>query len=285
MAARLERVTPEHAPELGRIMYEAFEGISRQHGFPPDFPELTGAQQVMQMICSRPDIVGFVAFEGDRVVGSNFVWTADPVAGIGPITIDPSAQGRGVGRQLMKAVIDHAHGEGKKMIRLVQDSFNMRSLSLYASLGFTVREPLALMQSAPSKEPATGVRPARNDDVTAMDALCQAHFKVSRRAEIESSFHSPFPVFVRERNGKIVAYLIPGIIGHGAAESDEDALAIISAMPQLPPPAQVFFASLRQGTLHRKALSAGCRMVKVMQLMSIGPYDEPTGTWMPSVMY
>jgi hypothetical protein len=108
---------------------------------------------------------------------------------------------------------------------------------------------------------------------------------VTRRAEIASSLHAPFPTLVRERGRKIVAYLIPGIIGHGAAETDEDALAITGAMSQLPPPAQVFFAPLRQATLHRKALAGGCRMVKVMQLMSIGPYEEPTGTWMPSVMY
>ncbi|HTL27852.1 MAG TPA: GNAT family N-acetyltransferase [Tepidisphaeraceae bacterium] len=285
MSVRLERTKPEFANELGRIMYEAFAGINTRHGFPPDFPSAEAGQQVMGMLCSRPDIFGVAAVQDGKPIGSNFIWTADPVAGVGPITIDPPSQRKGIGRQLMKAVIDHAQSEGKEMIRLVQDSFNMTSLSLYASLGFTVQEPLALMRSADAKVDTSGVRLAQPADVDAMDALAQRNFKVSRRHEIASSSRAPFPPFVRERGGKITGYLIPTFIGHGAAETDEDALALIGATSQLPPPGQLFFAPLRQGTLHRKALASGIRMVKVMQLMSIGPYEPPTGTWMPSVMY
>jgi GNAT superfamily N-acetyltransferase len=285
MGVQLERTKPEYANELGRIMYEAFAGINTRHGFPPDFPNVEVGQQVMQMLCARPDIYGVAAIDNGKPTGSNFVWTADPVAGIGPITIDPASQQRGIGRQLMTAVLDHAKSQGKEMIRLVQDSFNMTSLSLYSSLGFTVQEPLALMQSTDMKGDASGVRPARPEDVDAMDALCQRNYKVSRRNELAGGFHAPFPPLVRERNGKIVSYLNPGFIGHGAAETDEDALALIAKTKELPPPAHLFFAPLRQGTLHKKALASGCRMVKVMQLMSIGPYEDPTGTWMPSVLY
>jgi ribosomal protein S18 acetylase RimI-like enzyme len=275
----------EHAPELGRIVYEAFAGINTRHGFPPDFPSVEAGQHMMGMICSRPDIYGVAAIENGKPIGSNFIWTADPVAGIGPITIDASSQHKGIGRKLMQAVMDHATAQGWKMIRLVQDSFNMTSLSLYASLGFTVQEPLALMTSASAKADASGVRPARPEDLHAMAALCEQKFKFSRRNELAGSTRAPFPPLVRERNGKLVAYLIPGFIGHGAAETDEDALAIIASTASMSWPGNLFFAPLRQGTLHRKALKAGCRMVKVMQLMSLGAYEAPTGTWMPSVMY
>jgi hypothetical protein len=37
-------------------------------------------------------------------------------------------------------------------VRLVQDSFNTASLSLYASLGFEVKEPLALIEGMPKDE-------------------------------------------------------------------------------------------------------------------------------------
>jgi ribosomal protein S18 acetylase RimI-like enzyme len=285
MAISIERARPEHANSLGRIMYEAFAGINTRHGFPPDFPNVEVGQQVMGMLCSRPDIYGVAAVDDGEPIGSNFIWTADPVAGVGPITIDANRQQRGIGRQLMTAVLDHAKSQGSKMIRLAQDSFNMTSLSLYASLGFTVQEPLALMSSTTAKADTSGVRQARPDDLDAMAALCERNFKVSRRNEIDGSSRAPFPALVRERNGKVVAYQIPGFIGHGAADTDEDALALIASTATLPPPAQLFFAPLRQGTLHRKALAAGCRMVKVMQLMSIGPYEQPSGTWMPSVMY
>lgn len=285
MAITIERAKPEHAMDLGRIMYEAFAGINTRHGFPPDFPSVEAGQQVMGMICSRPDIYGVAAIENGNPIGSNFIWTADPVAGVGPITIDPGSQQKGIGRKLMQAVIDHATAQGSKMIRLVQDSFNMTSLSLYTSVGFTVQEPLALLNSATCNADTSGVRPSRPEDLGAMAGLAERNFKVSRRNEIAGSSRAPFPPIVRERNGKVVAYLIPGFIGHGAAETDEDALALIASTATMPWPGNLSFAPLRQGTLHRKALKAGCRMVKVMQLMSIGPYEQPTGTWMPSVMY
>ena len=285
MSVRLERAKPEYANELGRIMYEAFAGINQRHGFPADFPNVEVGQQVMGMLCSRPDIYGVAAIDNGKPIGSNFIWTGDPVAGLGPITVDSTSQHKGIGRQLMQAVIDHAKAQGSEMIRLAQDSFNMTSLSLYSSLGFTVQEPIALMRATDAKADTSGVRPAKPEDLDAMDAICQRNYKVSRRSEIASSFHGPFPPLVRERNGKIVGYLNPGFIGHGAAETDEDALALIASTQQLPPPAHLFFAPLRQGTLHKQALASGCRMVKVMQLMSIGAYEEPTGTWLPSVMY
>jgi len=62
------------------------------------------------------------------VVGSNFLAESD-----GPITVDPSFQGGRVGRQLMEAVLDR--GQDAIGVRLVQDSFNTRSVALYARLG------------------------------------------------------------------------------------------------------------------------------------------------------
>ena len=47
----------------------------------------------------------------------------------GPITIDPKGQNSGVGRRLMEAVIER--GKDAPGIRLLQDGFHMRSLSLY----------------------------------------------------------------------------------------------------------------------------------------------------------
>ena len=42
----------------------------------------------------------------------------------------------------MRGVLDYANSIGMEQVRLLQDSFNTKSLSLYASLGFDVRELL-----------------------------------------------------------------------------------------------------------------------------------------------
>ncbi len=69
-----------------------------------------------------------------------FLDERDPIRGLGPITVDPEGQNAGAGRRLMQAAIERR--EGAPGIRLLQDAFHMRSLRLYQSLGFDVKEPV-----------------------------------------------------------------------------------------------------------------------------------------------
>jgi len=46
----------------------------------------------------------------------------------------------------MQAVMDRARENGAAGTRLVQAAFHNRSLSLYTSLGFDIREPLSCVQ-------------------------------------------------------------------------------------------------------------------------------------------
>ena len=71
------------------------------------------------------------------------------VAGVGPITVDPKFQNKGVGRQLMVNVMERARNKNYPAIRLLQSSYHNRSLSLIASLGFEIREPISNMQGKP----------------------------------------------------------------------------------------------------------------------------------------
>jgi GNAT superfamily N-acetyltransferase len=52
-------------------------------------------------------------------------------------------QNLGIGRLLMKAAMDRVQDHGAPGSRLVQAAFHNRSLSLYTSFGFDVREPLS----------------------------------------------------------------------------------------------------------------------------------------------
>lgn len=73
-------------------------------------------------------------------------------------------------------------------------------------------------------------------------------------------------------------------IGHGVAETEDDLLALYGGVSSSVPGARSF-APLRSGGLYRRALAAGHRNVKVMNLMALGAYDEPQGAWAPSVMF
>jgi ribosomal protein S18 acetylase RimI-like enzyme len=285
MTLELVPADPQHVSEIGRICYEAFKELQEGHGFPPDFPTIDLARQVLGMLVQRDDFYGVVALRDGQPVGSNFLSLMDPVAGVGPITIDCSCQGQGIGRALMQDVINYARRNDIEQMRLFQDSFNVASLSLYALLGFGVKEAAAFMQAAPVAETDESVRPVAEPDLPSIEELSKRIYKNSRRNEVAAAAPYGFAAFVREQQGRITGYLIPGIFGHGVAETPEDALALIGEAARcLPPPVARFFCPLSQASFFRQAIQAGCRVIKLMNYMAMGRYEPPNEVWMPSVL-
>ena len=169
----LRTAVPEDSPACGQICYDAFSTISAAHAFPCDFPGPEAAIGVLSMMFSTPGFYCVVAEHEGRIVGSNCLDERSVISGVGPITIDPGAQNLGIGRRLMQAVMDRANEQGAAGIRLVQAAFHNRSLSLYAGLGFDIREPLACMQGRTVQRSLGGciVRPAERADLDACNAL------------------------------------------------------------------------------------------------------------------
>jgi GNAT superfamily N-acetyltransferase len=218
--------TPADAENVGPALYHAFCGVADRHRFPHDFPSAEGAMQLARMCVGSPDILGFVAeAEDGRFLGSNFLWRQDAICGVGPISVVPDAQGRGVGRALMGAVIEA--GKDAAGIRLVQDAFNTASLSLYAGLGFEVKEPLVLMQGSPTgaaASPDTRVRPLEGRDHAACGELCRRVHGFDRSVEL-GQVAQVFPSVVAERDGRVVAYMAaPPLwnLNHAVADTDAD---------------------------------------------------------------
>src|SRR5688500_6121820 len=105
---RLRPAGLEDAQACGRICYEAFRSISSQHNFPSDFPSAEVVVGLVSGLLSHPGFYKVVAELEGRVVGSNFLDERSVIAGVGPITVDPGVQDRGVGRRLMQDVLDRA---------------------------------------------------------------------------------------------------------------------------------------------------------------------------------
>jgi len=283
---QLIRPKPQHVPELARICFEAFKEFHDRHAFPRDIPNLELATRIIGLFIARKDFYGVAAKVGNRLVGSNFLSCTDLVGGVGPITVDPAFDGRGVGRTLMNDVLAYAKRNGMQQVRLLQDSFNVRSFSLYATLGFDVRTPVGLMDAKPAAAPDPTVRLVTAADLPAMEEICVRHYKCSRRGDVALLLGMDLPAFLRVHEGKISGYFVPGFMGHGVAETEADALALIGeAARHVPSELALFFCPLILGNFYRAVLKAGHRLRKIMTYMTLGPFEPPAGIWLPSIGY
>jgi predicted N-acetyltransferase YhbS len=289
ITAELRAVEPADADECARIVYEAFGAIHDHHRFARDFPSLEAAEQLMSAFIGHPSIWGVVAESDGRLVGSNFLDERGPIRGLGPITVGPEAQGRGVGRRLMEAALER--GRGAAGTRLFQDSFNVGSLSLYASLGFEVKEPAVVMSGTPRSGPPTEieVRPLEEGDLQGCQDLCLSVHGFERTNELRDAIQVPLlSPFAAVRDDRITAYattltFFPA--AYAVAESEDDMRALIlGALASGEEPAS-FLLPTRQASLLRWCLNEGLRVVKPMTHMAIGEYQEPNGCWIPSVLY
>lgn len=288
-AVQLRPIARGDRDEVARVVYEAFAGIHDHHRFPRDFPTREAATELVGSFIEHPLIWGVVAERDGRIVGSNFLDERGPVRGVGPITVDPEAQAAGVGRRLMQAVIER--GAEAAGIRLLQDSFNTGSLALYASLGFEVAEPVAVLGGTPraTLPDHVQVRPLVADDLEAAEELCRSVHGVERTNELRDALEAPMlRPFAAIREGRLVAYattlgFFPA--AYAVAETEEDMAALIAGTLATSDAPASFLLPTRQHELFRWCLQAGLRVVKPMTYMVIGEYRRPRGAWIPSVLY
>ena len=182
-------------------------------------------------LLSRGDIYWVVAEVDGRVVGSNFLWENGAIAGVGPITIDPSAQNVAVGRRLMEEVLRRAKERNFAGVRLVQAAYHNRSLSLYTKLGFDVREPLSNLQGPAIEQqiPGYAVRSATEEDLDACNKMSLEVHGHHRGPELFEAI-SQGTANVVEHDGRITGYTTAvGFFGHTVGESNEDLKALIGA--------------------------------------------------------
>jgi len=282
---RIRRTLPEDANLCGRICYEAFADINGQHGFPPDIPSPEAGAGLFSMMLSHPGFYSVVAEIDGQIVGSNCLDERSTIAGIGPITIAPSTQSRGIGRMLMQAVMDRAKERAFPGVRLLQSVFHNRSLSLYTKLGFDAREPISIMQGPPVKATIEGyaVRLARKDDLEPATRLCESVHGHGRAGELRDSTEHGTALVV-ERHGRITGYASElGFFGHAVGESNLDLQALIAATGTFNGPG--LLVPTRNSPLFRWCLENGLRVVYPMTLMTMGLYNDPKGAYLPSILY
>ncbi|KAB8321233.1 GNAT family N-acetyltransferase [Tolypothrix campylonemoides VB511288] len=277
---------PDDALKCGTILYQAIRVIAEQHGFVPDFPSAEFGAEMLTELLADPAIYSVVAETSNgRVIGSNFLWEGDTIAGIGPTTVDPAAQNGSVGRRMMEHVLHRAREKRFAGVRLVQAAHNSRSLALYTKLGFDVREPLAELQGQPLglTIPGRTVRPATEADIAECNQLCYRIHGHDRAGELKGAVGRGTAMLV-ECDGRVSGYASEvGFFGHAVGENNEDLKALIGAAPASPEFG--FYVPMRNADLFRWCLNHDLRVTQTATLMSLGLYNQPAGAFLPSALY
>ena len=290
-ALRLRPGVIDDAKEVGKIIFAAFSEIADKHGFPREFPTVEIGINVASSFLSNPGFYSVVAEDteedGNKVIGSNFLdERSNMVAGIGPITIDPKFQNKGAGRQLMGNVIERARSKNYPAIRLLQASYHNRSLALYTSLGFDVREPISTMQGNPISAviPGRSVRVATESDLESCNAICRAIHGHDRNGELKDSIKQGIAKVVL--HGEKITDYTSGLtyFNHSVGFTNDDLKALIASETDCYEGPGILIPT-RNAELLRWCLDNDLRLVHQLTLMTIGMYNEPAGYYMPSILY
>ncbi|CAM00834.1 acetyltransferase (GNAT) family protein [Saccharopolyspora erythraea NRRL 2338] len=276
---------PVDAEVCGRVCYQAFATLADRHGFPADFPSPEVAVAAVAALLAHPGIYSVVAELDGRVVGSNFLDERSAVAGVGPVTVAQNVQDAGVGRALMVDVMRRAEQRGFPGVRLLQAAYHNRSLSLYAKLGFQIRETVLNMQGEPPGGAPLGhfVRRATTEDLRECNRVCRAVHGHDRAGELRDAVaHGAARVV--EHDGRITGYTTNvGFFGHSVAMTNEGLEALIATADEFSGPG--LLVPGRNDQLVGWCLRHGMRIRMVTTLMTVGLYNEPFGAYLPSILY
>jgi predicted N-acetyltransferase YhbS len=281
----VREATAEDADSCARVFYDAFESIASQHDFPVEPPSREFTHFKVSDMLSGDGFVGLVAESDGEIRGSAFIDERASIVGIGPVTVDPAAQDGGIGRALMQAALERERERGVAGVRLVQTAYHYRSLVLYAKLGFAVREPLSVLQGSPPaiSTPGRGVRPATGDDLARCNDLCARVHGHERARELHDAIAAGTARLVEGPEG-VCGYATGfGYGWHAVAEHNADLIALLAS-------AEAFMGlgilvPSRNTELLRWGLGHGLRIVQQSTLMTIGLYNEPTGAYLPSILF
>ncbi|WP_127126674.1 GNAT family N-acetyltransferase [Georgenia sp. SYP-B2076] len=131
---RIDLITDDEAGELLTVRRAAFVTEAQVYG-DPNLPALTQSLTELIADIGRPEVVTLGAWRGHRLVGSIRVELEAERANLGRLAVVPDLQGRGIGTQLLMAVLEYLPEQTKEVwVFTGQDS--KQNLAMYAKNGY-----------------------------------------------------------------------------------------------------------------------------------------------------
>ena len=203
--ASIRVMTREDIPQVGEILYLAFNAVAAKHGYDQRIQSLQAGHAWARAIFVHAPRELLVAGLDHRVVGVCCLSPRGEIGGVGPVAVHPQYQGHHIGRELMNALVERAGG--LTSLRLFQEAFNPASFFLYYSMGFLPVAHLLNLAStgetALCPEPCKNVDEASEKDLNALGEYDVQRSKLDRRGDLAH--------YVKW--GKVLVYRAPTIRG------------------------------------------------------------------------
>lgn len=148
----------------------------------------------------------FVAESEGRVVGVLTTTTYDRLAFLGAVIVHPELRGRGVGKGMMEAALNHLSAAGVRTVRL---NAYLRAIPFYERLGFHGEYEIVRWGGLATAGRMRGVRPVRRSDLEGIARFDAPFFGADRLPlldRLEKEFSSTF--LVVEVRGAIRGYIV-----------------------------------------------------------------------------
>ena len=279
-------MTRDDIPEVGRIGVEAFNDLMARHNRPPLYPDPQVGPLAATAYQSIDPERSLVATEDGRIVGSVFYRKRGETVSVGPATVAPAAQGKGVGTKLFQAVIEHEPNAGS--MRIMQDSLNLASFELLVRIGYALGEEVAMftMPAGFREEHDTesAVRVARSEDLSEILTMDRRRFGSDRRRDFE--FLRRFgKILTLHDGGTLQGYLAqmptPGrtMLGPGGAETAEALLRLVRHAVGETLGELSLILPARSHENVKPLLALGFRLVGLSNLMYRGNWEPPSGAY------
>ncbi|HEX8702134.1 MAG TPA: GNAT family N-acetyltransferase [Myxococcaceae bacterium] len=252
---RLRPLKDSDRAEHADLLYSSFNSWYWRHGWGRNYfgapPQEMGLlYDVYNDLTPGRSVAAFDKQTG-RMMGACFFHPRENHVSLGVMSVHPNYGGQGVGRLLVKHILDFTKKGGYSACRLVGSALNMDSFSLYNRAGFVPRvtyQTMVLSAPPPGKAPKApkapkvsrakeGVREATQRDVAAMGELEIELSGIRREIDYRYAISNPRGVFhatvyendQRGIDGFMISVKSPALnmLGPCVARTEEVAVALV----------------------------------------------------------
>lgn len=233
MKTTIRNMTKNDTDRVGELLFESFNTVASKYGYAQKMKQAESGVSWAWALLHHGSNEVMIAEVENSIAGICCLNPRGNLGGVGPVAVDPSFQGYGIGLQLMQALLQKA--ENLQSLRLIQEAFNPASFYFYYTFDFLPVEnmvDLSLEKGTEQRsELCANVSEVTAHDVAAVIDYDSPRSTSDRRADI-AYFGKWGKIFVYRERSEIRGYLVclPGSetvqLGPLLAEGEQEAICL-----------------------------------------------------------